>query len=102
MGTHPIFESDFDCLTETSKSCQTEKTPRETSTIHTRMAATTTTTVMAATMPPRATITTTPPRREMKVGTTTPERTRTALAPRTELRTSDDVRRPEPSSKILL
>jgi len=22
MGTHPIFESDFDCLTDTERACQ--------------------------------------------------------------------------------
>merc|ERR1712136_201596 len=27
MGTHPIFESDFDCLTESHKKCQKQHKP---------------------------------------------------------------------------
>merc|ERR1712098_405961 len=99
MGTHPIFESDFDCLTETLKSCRTEPMEKETATIAILTGATTIPTQMAATTPMRATTNITPAHREIQVGTTTPERIRTPAEITTDPPTSDEPCRIQPKFK---
>merc|ERR1711962_29066 len=72
MGTHPIFESDFDCLTECHESPVTEPIPKVTITPLIQMVVTTITTPMAVHLPKMVSIPTTPHQVVMMGGITTP------------------------------
>merc|ERR1712106_486305 len=85
MGTHPIFESDFDCLTE----CQTELTRKETRTRRPMAVATMCTRTVVAASTPRVAITSTTPHPVvMTAGTTTQTRVNPAAANHTEIPTT--------------